>query len=89
MNIDPTQIEQAIGEIGNAVDTVVETVKDKVDLSLLDRLGQLIETYTVGLPVGTVALICLVAGMLLRRLVLKIIGLVLILAAILFFVLKI
>ena len=89
MNIDPTQIEQAIGEIGNAVDTVVETVKDKVDLSLLDRLGQLIETYTVGLPVGTVALICLVAGMLLRRIVLKIIGLVLILAAILFFVLKV
>lgn len=60
-----------------------------VDLSFFDKIVEFIKTYTAALPTSVLAVILIIVGLKVGKAILKVIGLALIVAAILFFVLKI
>lgn len=55
----------------------------------MDNLIELFKTYTAALPTSVVAIILIIVGLKLGKLILKIIGIALVVAAILFFALRI
>ena len=55
----------------------------------MDKIIELFKTYTAALPTSVVAIILVIIGLKVGKTVLKVIGLALIAAAILFFVLKV
>ena len=55
----------------------------------MDKIIELFKTYTAALPTSVVAIILVIVGLKIGKTVLKIIGFALIVAAILFFVLKV
>lgn len=55
----------------------------------MDKIIELFKTYTAALPTGIVAVILIIVGLKVGKSVLKLLGLALIVAAILFFVLKV
>ena len=55
----------------------------------MEKIVELFKTYTVGMPTGLVAVVLIVVGLMLKKAIFKLIGLALIAAAILFFVLKV
>ena len=55
---------------------------------MIDSLVELIKTYTAALPTSVVAVILIVVGLKIGKTILKIIGLILIVLAVVFFVLK-
>lgn len=55
----------------------------------MDKIIELFKTYTAALPTSVVAVILLIVGLKIGKSVLKLIGFALIVAAILFFVLKV
>ena len=55
----------------------------------MDKIIELFKTYTAALPTSVVAAILIIVGLKVKKAVFKLIGLALIVAAILFFVLKI
>ena len=54
----------------------------------MDKIIELFKTYTAALPTSVVAIILIVVGLKIGKSVLKLIGFALVVAAILFFVLK-
>lgn len=54
----------------------------------MEQIRQLLETYSFGLPTGVVAVILLIVGLKLKKAIFKLIGFVLIAAAVLFFLMK-
>ena len=54
----------------------------------MDKIIELFKTYTAALPTSVVAVILLIVGLKVGKSILKLIGLALIAAAVLFFVLK-
>ena len=57
--------------------------------SLLDSVSNLIKTYTAALPTSVVAVVLIIVGLKVGKLVLKLIGLALILLAVFFYIKKI
>ena len=57
--------------------------------SLLDSIENLIKTYTAALPTSVIAVILVVVGLKLGKLILKLIGLALIILAIFFYIKKV
>ena len=55
----------------------------------MDKIIELFKTYTAALPTSVIAIILIIVGLKIGKSVLKLIGFVLIVAAILFFVLKV
>ena len=55
----------------------------------MDKLIELFKTYTAALPTSVVAVILIIVGLKVGKAVLKLLGIALIVAAILFFVLKV
>ncbi len=55
----------------------------------MDQIIELFKTYTAALPTSVVAIILLLVGLKVGKTVLKLVGLALIAAAVLFFVLKV
>ena len=55
----------------------------------MDKLVELFKTYTAALPTSVVAVILIIVGLTVGKAVLKLLGIALIVAAILFFVLKV
>ena len=55
----------------------------------MDKIVELFKTYTAGMPTAMVAVIVLLVGLKVKKAVFKLLGLALIAAAVLFFVLKI
>ncbi|MBQ6159325.1 MAG: hypothetical protein IJK24_00085 [Oscillospiraceae bacterium] len=55
----------------------------------MDKLVELFKTYTAALPTSVVAVILIIVGLKVGKAVLKLLGIALIVAAILFFVLKV
>ena len=55
----------------------------------MDKIIELIKTYAAALPTSVVAVILLIVGLKIGKTVLKVIAVALIVAAILFFVLKV
>ncbi len=55
----------------------------------MDEIIELFKTYTAALPTSVVAIILILIGLKLKRIIFKLIGLALVVAAVLFFVLKI
>lgn len=55
----------------------------------MDHIIELFKTYTAALPTSVIAVILLIVGLKIGKTVLKVIGFALIVAAILFFVLKV
>ena len=66
--------------IENVTGTVTETVSPILEF---------IKTYTAALPTSVIAIILVIVGLKIGKTILKVIGFVLIVAAILFFVLKV
>lgn len=54
----------------------------------MEQIRQLLETYSFGLPTGVAAVILLIVGLKLKKAIFKLIGFVLIAAAVLFFLMK-
>ena len=55
----------------------------------MDKIIELFKTYTAALPTSVIAIILIIVGLKVGKTVLKLIGFALIVAAILFFVLKV
>ena len=55
----------------------------------MDEIIELFKTYTAALPTSVVAIILILVGLKLGKAILKLIGIALVVAAILFFVLKV
>lgn len=55
----------------------------------MDQIVEFFKTYTAALPTGVVAVILLIVGLKVGKAVLKLLGLALIVAAVVFFVLKV
>jgi hypothetical protein len=55
----------------------------------MDKLVELFKTYTAAVPTSVIAIILIIVGLKIGKSVLKLIGFALIVAAILFFVLKV
>ena len=58
-------------------------------MQTMDKLVELFKTYTAALPTSVVAVILIIVGLKVGKAVLKLLGIALIVAAILFFVLKV
>ena len=74
MNIDPSTIASNL---------------ENLDLSFLDRVLELLKTYTAAIPTSAAAVILIIVGLKLGKSLLKTIGYALVFAALLFYVLKI
>ena len=57
--------------------------------AVLNPILEFIKTYTAALPTSVIAIILVIVGLKIGKTILKVIGFVLIVAAILFFVLKV
>ncbi|MBR3077120.1 MAG: hypothetical protein IKQ54_03930 [Oscillospiraceae bacterium] len=55
----------------------------------MDKIIELFKTYTAALPTSVIAVILIIVGLKVGKSILKTVGFILILAAILFFVLKV
>ena len=55
----------------------------------MDKIIELFKTYTAALPTSVVAVILIIVGLKVGKAVLKLLGIALIVAAILFFILKV
>ena len=55
----------------------------------MDKIIELFKTYTAALPTSVIAIILIIVGLKVGKSILKLIGFALIVAAILFFVLKV
>ena len=55
----------------------------------MDEIVELFKTYTAALPTSVVAIILIIVGLKIGKSVLKLVGFILIVAAILFFILKV
>ena len=60
-----------------------------MNASFFDSVGELIKTYTAAIPTSVVAIVLVVVGLKVGKLILKLIGLALIALAIFFYVKKI
>ncbi len=55
----------------------------------MDKIIELFKTYTAAMPTSVVAIILIIIGLKLKKAIFKLIGLALIVAAVLFFVLRV
>ena len=60
-----------------------------ITMKIFESIADLIKTYTAALPTSVVAVILIIVGLKVGKLILKVIGLILIAVAIFFFIKKI